>query len=353
MINAKPSFLIYLVLVFLVSSCSNDLIENSSSIITNTKPKNKNSRTHSSTVTKKNIGGIVPIELDNLMSEVSLSDFKLMLNESFPEAYEILEEIMAEILNSGKLKHAKDFAWNIKIIDYDSENAYCLPGGKIYVHKGLFLNLHSSEELAGVIAHEIMHVENRDYLKSIIPFFLLEHLDSFIKGTVYTSLVLNKLKWLILPSTLYGIIHYLNTVHRQIIEKQADLNGLELLKDTKYSADAVSNWFREVAEKNDSKTNKMLSFMESNFFSDHPSDIKRARYIDKYVRENKFKNFGTSVDKDERFEKVKNSFLKYDKEKESEEVYCADGLSSFNPAELNDKLDRILEILNGIERSID
>ena len=49
------------------------------------------------------------------------------------------------------------FPYTFKIIDDDDVNAFSVPGGHIYVFKGLIENCQSDHELAGVIAHEIVH----------------------------------------------------------------------------------------------------------------------------------------------------------------------------------------------------
>ena len=49
----------------------------------------------------------------------------------------------------------------IKVIDDDEVNAFTLPGGFIYVNKGLILAADNESELAGPIAHEIGHVAAR------------------------------------------------------------------------------------------------------------------------------------------------------------------------------------------------
>jgi predicted Zn-dependent protease len=56
--------------------------------------------------------------------------------------------------------------WTFKVIDDPTVNAVSLPGGPVYVFRGLLDALDRNEsELAGVIAHEIAHVEKRHAAK--------------------------------------------------------------------------------------------------------------------------------------------------------------------------------------------
>ncbi|MBU1667634.1 M48 family metallopeptidase [bacterium] len=51
-----------------------------------------------------------------------------------------------------------NYAWEFFVIDNDQEaNAFCLPGGKVFVYTGLFKYTANDDELAGVMGHEIGH----------------------------------------------------------------------------------------------------------------------------------------------------------------------------------------------------
>lgn len=57
--------------------------------------------------------------------------------------------------------------WTFKVINDDSVNAFSLPGGPVYVTKGLLdLNV-SDSELAGVVGHEAAHINQRHSAKAI------------------------------------------------------------------------------------------------------------------------------------------------------------------------------------------
>jgi predicted Zn-dependent protease len=51
-----------------------------------------------------------------------------------------------------------NYVWEFFVIDNDKEaNAFCLPGGKVFVYTGLFKYVASDDELAAVMGHEIGH----------------------------------------------------------------------------------------------------------------------------------------------------------------------------------------------------
>ncbi|MET0531524.1 MAG: M48 family metallopeptidase, partial [Microvirga sp.] len=69
-----------------------------------------------------------------------------------------------------RLKKAKgyDLDLDIAVLESKIPNAIALPGGKIYVFQALLDKAESADELAGVLAHEIGHVSNRDGLRKMI-----------------------------------------------------------------------------------------------------------------------------------------------------------------------------------------
>src|SRR5439155_18363329 len=50
------------------------------------------------------------------------------------------------------------FAYHFKVVNLSDVNAFALPGGYVYVHRGLLEQVRTEGELAGVLAHEIAHV---------------------------------------------------------------------------------------------------------------------------------------------------------------------------------------------------
>ncbi len=51
--------------------------------------------------------------------------------------------------------------WNFTVVDRDDLNAFAIPGGHIYIHRGLLARAGDMSEVAGVLGHEIAHVTLR------------------------------------------------------------------------------------------------------------------------------------------------------------------------------------------------
>ncbi|MDQ8038333.1 MAG: M48 family metallopeptidase [Pedobacter sp.] len=58
-----------------------------------------------------------------------------------------------------------DLNWTFGVIETSSVNAFAAPGGYVYITRGLYALLKSEAELAGVLAHEIGHVNARHHVR--------------------------------------------------------------------------------------------------------------------------------------------------------------------------------------------
>jgi predicted Zn-dependent protease len=73
---------------------------------------------------------------------------------------EYVKTIGSELVD---VAHKRPFTYNFRVIDSGDINAFALPGGYIYVTRGLLARCNSEAELAGVIGHEIGHVTARHH----------------------------------------------------------------------------------------------------------------------------------------------------------------------------------------------
>ena len=60
-----------------------------------------------------------------------------------------------------------DLPWQFGVLEAPQLNAFAVPGGTIFITRGLLEKMASEAELAGVLAHEIVHVLKKHHLKAI------------------------------------------------------------------------------------------------------------------------------------------------------------------------------------------
>lgn len=61
----------------------------------------------------------------------------------------------------------KDITYSFSVLEGEQVNAFALPGGYVYVHKGLLEKISSDDEIAAVLAHEIAHIVARHSMKRL------------------------------------------------------------------------------------------------------------------------------------------------------------------------------------------
>jgi len=85
-----------------------------------------------------------------------------------PDINRYVEEVGKKILSSSAITKRGIYAYHFEIIRDDSTvNAFCTPGGYIYVYTGLLKFVDNEATLAGVIGHEIAHAERRHSTRRI------------------------------------------------------------------------------------------------------------------------------------------------------------------------------------------
>jgi len=81
-----------------------------------------------------------------------------------PVATHLIEEVGRHIL--AQLP-PQPFTYSFYLIDDGTFNAFAAPGANIFIHRGLITALSSTDELAGIMAHEIAHAVSRHVSQSI------------------------------------------------------------------------------------------------------------------------------------------------------------------------------------------
>ena len=94
--------------------------------------------------------------------------------------------VLAYVDSLGQVlaRHSKrpNLTYHFKVVDTDDMNAFALPGGWLYVNRGLIAAAANESELAGVVGHEIAHVVARHGARQISKQFGLAMLVQLAVG---------------------------------------------------------------------------------------------------------------------------------------------------------------------------
>jgi predicted Zn-dependent protease len=78
-------------------------------------------------------------------------------------------------------------SYSFQVVDMQEPNAFALPGGQVYVSRGLLVLLNSEDELAGVLGHEVGHVAARHSAQRVTraaPIGILTGIGAAVTGIV-------------------------------------------------------------------------------------------------------------------------------------------------------------------------
>jgi len=193
-------------------------------------------------------------------------EYKLAVDPLMQKRVEDIGQKIARICDR------KEIDYHFKVIDDEEVNAFALPGGFIYVNKGLVEKAKSDDELAGVLGHEVGHVVARHSIKKL----------QAITG--------------------YSIIRLLATAVPQSGEvgNAADLAFTEIMlgysRDDELLADELSSRYAKLAGYN---PRAMIDFLQTlqeinrnkplrpkSYFKTHPYIPDRIRVVKQEIGEN-------------------------------------------------------------------
>ena len=191
--------------------------------------------------------------------------YPLLDEAEYPEAYDYLYGMRDVILDSGEVKYADEFAWELHIIDDDETlNAFCAPGGYIYVYTGLIRYLEVEDHLEGVLGHEMAHADQRHST---------EQLSKAYGISVLVGLVLGNDPGL-LAEIAAGLV---SLSFSRTDESEADEYSVRYLCDSLYAADGAAGFFEKLLEEGGGEVPE--------FLSTHPSSDTRVEDLHAIAQE--------------------------------------------------------------------
>lgn len=206
----------------------------------------------------------VPPEAEGFLAAGSVAELepKVVKDEQLQAA---LDDMVARL----KPKDSP-YDFRMRAVQDESENAFALPGGEMFVTTGLIQAASSPDEVAGILGHEMQHVLGRHSLRSMgmklgVQLALLYFLgDAGLSSTVAQG-----------STALVG----LDFDRRQ--ESESDRVGVRLAHAAGYDPTAMARFFeRSSAEGGSEVAQRAMALL-----SDHPADAARIAEIRKLSAE--------------------------------------------------------------------
>lgn len=208
-----------------------------------------------------------------------------------PELQAYVSAIVEELARSS---HRDQLLFHVTVLDSPEVNAFALPGGYLYITRGIMAYMNSEAELAGVLGHEIGHVTARHGVRQHTASTLTGMLSRVITASVGT----------------YGVSDLTNIAGTALLkgygrehELEADRLGAEYLARSGYDPEKMIDVVailksQEAFDKQLAKEENRPARAYHGLFSSHPKNDQRLQEVIRAA--NQFRN-EKKRDKQDRF----------------------------------------------------
>ena len=160
------------------------------------------------------------------------------------------------------------FPYEFKTVNDRAINAFALPGGHIYINRGVIEAADNEAQLAGVMAHEASHVALRHGTNQASKASAAQMPLAILGGLLGSNSTAGALAQLGAGFTVNSIL----LKYSRDAESQADLMGTQILFDSGLDPRAMGQFFQ-----------KIQGGSGNAFFSDHPNPDRRIESVNEEV----------------------------------------------------------------------
>ncbi len=163
------------------------------------------------------------------------------------------------------------FTYRFFIVHDRQLNAFAVPGGYIYIHSGLLLRTDSTDELAGVMGHEVAHAQNHHMVRQQEDTSLLSmgSLASMLLSVINPGLGLG----------LAAIGKAKMAEYARALEEEADYRGLQYMKQAGFDPRGMPSFFNKMW-----REERLSPAYIPPYFRSHPLSQERLSYIERTLR---------------------------------------------------------------------
>jgi beta-barrel assembly-enhancing protease len=165
------------------------------------------------------------------------------------------------------LQH-REFSYTFEVVNVREINAFALPGGPMFVNRGMIEAANTEGEVAGVMAHELSHVILRHGTAQASKATKYE--VGQVAGAILGSIIGGGWGQVISQGTQFGLGTAFLRFSREF-EKEADLEGVQIMARAGYDPRDMANMFKTIEKQGGSGGPQWLS--------DHPNPGNRYDYI--------------------------------------------------------------------------
>ena len=185
--------------------------------------------------------------------------------------YEIASYVSRVGARLARVAPGARYPYQFKVANLSDINAFALPGGYIYVHRGLIERVRSEGELAGVMAHEISHVALRHQTNQVSKAYLAKA-GVGILARIFGG---DSQSGTRIMETVGGVgLNSLFLRFSRKAEEEADVVGAQTMARAGYDPREMASFFETLRREAGRDPSKVEVF-----FNDHPAPVNRAARI--------------------------------------------------------------------------
>ena len=183
-----------------------------------------------------------------------------------PQVQTYISRIVQQIAGQSR---RPQLTYSVKVVDTAQINAFAIPGGFLYVNRGLIEWARTESELAAVLSHEVGHVVGRHSANAVSRITTTDSLLSeFSRVILGDDAPVRLLKQVGGPVAFLALMKYSRTD-----ELQADLLGYYNLQRAGWNPEGMVDFFKRIGA-NATGLESLLAIGES-----HPAPADRERQI--------------------------------------------------------------------------
>ncbi len=171
------------------------------------------------------------------------------------------------------------FRYDFTVVNVKEINAFALPGGPMFINRGMIESARSEGEVAGVMAHELSHVLLRHGTANATKAQKFQ--IGAVAGAIAGAIVGGGLGQVISQGSQFGLGTWMMKYSREY-EKQADILGVQLMARAGYDPRDLARVFENIEKQGGSGAPQWMS--------DHPNPGNRSAYIDQEARQLRVEN---------------------------------------------------------------
>jgi beta-barrel assembly-enhancing protease len=179
----------------------------------------------------------IPVSWEEQLGRSVLEQFAPVANRCLDQNRLPVLERIVDRLSQGRPD--SPYRIHLTVVDQPVINAFALPGGQVVVFRGLLEAAETSEQLAGVLAHELQHIYKQHTTRGLLEQASTSLLIAAVSGDFTGSLAYG-----IEGARVLGVLRY-----SRLHEDEADREGLLLLKSVGIDPADMIAFYRIMEEK--------------------------------------------------------------------------------------------------------